>query len=150
VRIAVLHGPNLRLLGRREPEVYGTTTLEEVNALVAEAATALGTDVEFFQSNHEGELLDFIDEAARRVDGFLVNPGALTHTSVALRDAFLGVSLPFVEVHLSNTAARESFRRRSYLSDVAVGVVYGFGVRSYLVGLRGLVDCLREGRTDEH
>lgn len=150
MRIAVLHGPNLRLLGRREPEVYGTTTLEEVNALVAEAATALGTDVEFFQSNHEGELLDFIDEAARRVDGFLVNPGALTHTSVALRDAFLGVSLPFVEVHLSNTAARESFRRRSYLSDVAVGVVYGFGVRSYLVGLRGLVDCLREGRTDEH
>jgi 3-dehydroquinate dehydratase-2 len=150
VRIAVLHGPNLRLLGRREPEVYGTDTLEDVNARVASEAAALGAEVEFFQSNHEGELLDFIDEASRRVDGFLVNPGAFTHTSVALRDAFLGVSLPFVEVHLSNTAARERFRRHSYLSDVAAGVVFGFGVRSYLLGLRGLVDRLRDGRADEH
>jgi 3-dehydroquinate dehydratase-2 len=150
VRIAVLHGPNLRLLGRREPEVYGTDTLESVNARVTAEAASLGAEVEFFQSNHEGDLLDFIEEASGRVDGFLVNPGALTHTSVALRDAFLGVSLPFVEVHLSNTAARERFRRRSYLSDVAAGVVYGFGVRSYLLGLRGLVDRLREGRADEH
>jgi 3-dehydroquinate dehydratase-2 len=150
VRIAVLHGPNLRLLGRREPEVYGTDTLESVNARVTAEAASLGAEVEFFQSNHEGDLLDFIEEASGRVDGFLVNPGALTHTSVALRDAFLGVSLPFVEVHLSNTAVRERFRRRSYLSDVAAGVVYGFGVRSYLLGLRGLVDRLREGRADEH
>jgi 3-dehydroquinate dehydratase-2 len=150
VRIAVLHGPNLRLLGRREPEVYGTDTLEDVNARVATEAAALGAEVEFFQSNHEGELLDFIDDASRRVDGFLINPGAFTHTSVALRDAFLGVSVPFVEVHLSNTAARERFRRHSYLSDIAAGVVFGFGVRSYLLGLRGLVDRLREGRADEH
>ena len=152
MRIAVLHGPNLRLLGRREPDVYGSDTLEDVNARVAAEAAALGAEVEveFFQSNHEGELLDFVEEASRRVDGFLINPGAFTHTSVALRDAFLGVSVPFVEVHLSNTAARERFRRHSYLSDVAAGVVYGFGVRSYLLGLRGLVDRLREGRADEH
>jgi 3-dehydroquinate dehydratase-2 len=150
VRIAVVHGPNLRLLGRREPEVYGTDTLEDVNARVAAEAEALGAEVEFFQSNHEGGLLDFIDEASGRVDGFLVNPGAFTHTSVALRDALLGVSVPFVEVHLSNIAARERFRRHSYLSDVAAGVVFGFGVRSYLLGLRGLVDRLREGRADEH
>jgi 3-dehydroquinate dehydratase-2 len=139
VRIAVLHGPNLRLLGRREPEVYGTDTLEDVNALLAEEAEAQGCEVEFFQSNHEGHLLDFIEEASGRVDGFLVNPGAFTHTSVALRDAFLGVAKPFVEVHLSNTAAREPFRRRSYLSEVAAGVVFGFGVQSYVLGLRGLV-----------
>jgi len=139
VRIAVVHGPNLRLLGRREPEVYGPDTLADVNAAIEAEARALGAEVEFFQSNHEGALLDFLDEASARVDGFLVNPGALTHTSVALRDALLGVSRPFVEVHLSNTAGREPFRRHSYLSDVAAGVVFGFGVQSYLLGLRGLV-----------
>ena len=144
MRIAVLHGPNLRLLGRREPDVYGTDTLDDVNARLSEEAASLGVEVEFFQSNHEGALLDFIDEASGRVDGFVVNPGALTHTSVALRDAFLGVSRPFVEVHLSNTAARERFRRHSYLSDVAAGVVFGFGADSYLLGLRGLVDRLRD------
>jgi 3-dehydroquinate dehydratase-2 len=138
VNVAVVHGPNLRLLGRREPEVYGTSTLADVNALLAEEAAPLGLQLEFFQSNHEGEILDFIEAASARVDGFLVNPGALTHTSVALRDALTGVARPFVEVHLSNTAARESFRRHSYLSDVAVGVVFGFGVQSYVLGLRGL------------
>jgi 3-dehydroquinate dehydratase II len=146
VRIAVLHGPNLRLLGRREPEVYGTETLDDVNARLAAEAESLGVEVEFFQSNHEGELLDFVDEASTRVDGFLVNPGAFTHTSVALRDAFLGVALPFVEVHLSNTQARERFRRGSYLSDVAAGVVFGFGVSSYLLGLQGLVARLQQAR----
>jgi len=139
MRIAVVHGPNLRLLGRREPAVYGTDTLEDVDRAVEALAAQLGTEVEFFQSNHEGAILDFVEEAAGRVDGFVVNPGALTHTSVALRDALLGVELPFVEVHLSNTAAREPFRRHSYLADVAVGAVYGFGVHSYLLGLRGLV-----------
>lgn len=139
MRIAVVHGPNLRLLGRREPEVYGTATLADVEDAVRAEAAALGAEVEFFQSNHEGEILDFLEEAASRVDGFVVNPGALTHTSVALRDALTGVGKPFVEVHLSNTQAREPFRRHSYLSDVAAGVVYGFGVHSYLLGLRGLV-----------
>ena len=139
MRIAVVHGPNLRLLGRREPAVYGTATLDDVNSSLDRLARELDVELEVFQSNHEGQLIDFIEEASARVDGFVVNPGGLTHTSVALRDAFLGVSLPFVEVHLSNPSAREPFRHRSFLSDVAVGTVYGFGVQSYLLGLRGLV-----------
>jgi len=139
MKIALVHGPNLRLLGRREPEVYGTDTLADVNARVSELAGELGVEIEVFQSNHEGELVDFIDEASSRVDGFLINPGAYTHTSIALRDALVGVERPFVEVHLSNTQGREGFRRHSYLSGVAAGVVYGFGLQSYLLGLRGLV-----------
>lgn len=148
MNVAVVHGPNLRLLGRREPEVYGTDTLADVNARLAAEASALGVQLEFFQSNHEGELLDYLEDAAPRVEGFLVNPGAYTHTSVALRDALVGVSRPFVEVHLSNTAAREPFRRHSYLSDVAAGVVFGFGVESYVLGLRGLVSRIsKQNRT---
>jgi 3-dehydroquinate dehydratase-2 len=143
VKIAVIHGPNLRLLGRREPEVYGTETLDDVNGMLAEAADELDVELETFQSNHEGELLDFIEDAASRVDGFLINPGAYTHTSIALRDALTGVERPFVECHLSNTAGRERFRRHSYLAPVAAGVVLGFGVQSYLLGLRGLVTRLR-------
>ncbi len=139
MKIGVVHGPNLRLLGRREPEVYGTETLDDVNRLLGEVADELGVELETFQSNHEGELLDFIEDAASRVEGFLINPGAYTHTSIALRDALTGVELPFVEVHLSNTAGREDFRRHSYLAPVAAGVVLGFGVQSYLLGLRGLV-----------
>ena len=144
MKIAVIHGPNLRLLGRREPEVYGTATLDHVNAALEELAAELGAELEAFQSNHEGEILDYVEEASARVAGFLVNPGAFTHTSVALRDALTGVGLPFVEVHLSNTAAREPFRRQSFLSDVAAGVVYGFGVDSYLLGLRGIVSRIRD------
>ncbi len=139
MKIGVIHGPNLRLLGKREPEVYGTQTLDDVNRMLAVSAEELGVTLETFQSNHEGELLDFIERAAAGVEGFLINPGAFTHTSIALRDALVGVERPFVEVHLSNTAGRERFRRRSYLSGVAAGVVYGFGVQSYLLGLRGLV-----------
>jgi len=140
----VIHGPNLRLLGRREPEVYGTATLSDVNTALIELAERLDVELETFQSNHEGEILDHVEDAAGRVDGFVINPGALTHTSVALRDALAGVDRPFVEVHLSNTAAREPFRHHSYLSGVAAGVVYGFGVESYLLGLRGLVARLRD------
>jgi 3-dehydroquinate dehydratase-2 len=139
VRLAVIHGPNLRLLGRREPDVYGTDTLEDIQASLRSEAEGLGVELEFFQSNHEGAILDFIEDASPRVGGFVVNPGALTHTSVALRDALAGIDRPFVEVHLSNTAAREPFRRNSYLSDIAEGVVFGFGAQSYLLGLRGLV-----------
>lgn len=138
MKVAVVHGPNLRLLGRREPEVYGTDTLDDVDAKLTALAAELGLQIETFQSNHEGEILDFIEEASSRVDGFLINPGALTHTSIALRDGLVGVDRPFVEVHLSNTAAREPFRRDSYLSGVSSGVVFGFGVQSYLLGLRGL------------
>lgn len=144
MRIAVIHGPNLRLLGRREPEVYGSDTLDDVNDALAALAAELEVELETCQSNHEGELLDFVEDAADRVEGFLINPGAFTHTSVALRDALTGVDRPFVEVHLSNTAGREQFRRRSFLSDVAAGVVFGFGVQSYLLGLRGLVSRIRD------
>lgn len=143
MRIAVVHGPNLHLLGRREPEVYGTDTLADVNARIEALAAELGVEVEAFQSNHEGGLIDHLTDVSQRVDGVLVNPGAFTHTSIALRDCLAGLQLPFVEVHLSNTAAREPFRRHSYLSDVASGVVYGFGVDSYLLGLRGLVSRLQ-------
>lgn len=143
MRLAILNGPNLRLLGKREPEVYGTETLADINASVQALAAELGVEVEFHQSNHEGELLDVLEDAAGRVDGFLVNGGALTHTSIALRDGLVGVGLPFVEVHLSNTASRERFRRHSFLAPVAAGVVYGFGRDSYLLGLRGLVAHLK-------
>ena len=144
MRVAIVHGPNLRLLGRREPEVYGHTTLEEIEHGLHELGRELSVEVESFQSNSEGALIDFVESAAARVDGFVVNGGALTHTSIALRDCLVGVGLPFVEVHLSNTAARERFRRRSYLSSVASGVVYGFGPQSYLLGLRGLVALFEE------
>jgi 3-dehydroquinate dehydratase-2 len=143
MRIGIIHGPNLRLLGRREPEVYGSETLDDVNTKLTSLGAELGVEVETFQSNHEGELLDHVEEAAARVDGFVINPGAYTHTSIALRDALVGVETPFVEVHLSNTAGRERFRRHSYLSPVASGVVYGFGVEGYLLGLQGLVARLR-------
>jgi 3-dehydroquinate dehydratase II len=142
MRVGIIHGPNLRLLGRREPDVYGASTLQDVDDALLALAAELGVELEFSQSNHEGEILDYIEEASARVTGFVVNAGALTHTSIALRDALVGVALPFVEVHLSNTAAREDFRGYSHLAPVAAGVVYGFGVRSYLLGLRGLVENL--------
>jgi 3-dehydroquinate dehydratase-2 len=138
-RVQVLHGPNLNLLGSREPEVYGRTTLAEIDAALAEAARAAGCELRCFQSNHEGELIDRVQQAREWAHGLLINPGGLTHTSVALRDALLAVGLPVVEVHLSNVFAREPFRRHSYVSDVAVGVVTGFGAESYRLGLEGLL-----------
>ncbi len=139
MKIAVLHGPNLNLLGTREPAVYGTARLEDVDARLTEVAEALGVEIEFFQSNHEGALIDRIQERADAVAGFLINAGGYTHTSVALRDALVGVNRPFVEVHISNIHRRESFRRESLLAPVAVGSVSGFGTESYALGLRGLV-----------
>lgn len=136
--IAVVHGPNLRLLGRREPHVYGTDTLAQINAALESLARELGVELEIFQSNHEGEILDFLEEVSSRARGILINPAGLTHTSVALRDAVLGLGLPTVEVHLSNPAAREAFRHRSFLAPVALGTVAGFGKNSYLLGLRAL------------
>jgi 3-dehydroquinate dehydratase II len=143
VRIGVVHGPNLNLLGQREPELYGRATLAELDAALEELAGELGCEVHSFQSNSEGALVDHVQEHAATVAGFLVNAGAYTHTSVALRDALVGVARPFVEVHLSNVFAREAFRHHSYLSDRAVGLVAGFGVESYLLGLRALVAHLR-------
>jgi 3-dehydroquinate dehydratase II len=139
VRIAVISGPNLNLLGRREPDIYGRETLDQIEARLQGVAKEIGTDLDTFQSNAEGELIDYIQSAGERVDAFLVNAGGLTHTSVSLRDALVGVGRPFVEVHLSNPAAREPFRHVSLLTDRALGVVVGFGAESYVLGLRGLV-----------
>ena len=143
MRICVVNGPNLRLLGRREPHVYGSDTMEEINAELEAEARTLGVSLEFFQSNHEGEILDYLEEVRDRAQGILINPAGLTHTSVSLRDALAGVGLPTVEVHLSNPAAREEFRQRSFVAPVAVGTVAGFGKKSYLFGLRGLVAHLQ-------
>jgi 3-dehydroquinate dehydratase-2 len=139
VRIGVVSGPNLNLLGRREPAVYGTATLREIEDRLRSLADELGVELETFQSNAEGALIDYIQESAGRVDAFVVNAGGLTHTSVSLRDALAGVARPYVEVHLSNPTAREPFRHVSLLADHALGAVVGFGAESYLLGLRGLV-----------
>ena len=144
MRIAVIHGPNLRLLGDREPEVYGTATLRDIDESLHELARELGVELESFQSNHEGEILDHLEAVAGRVDGILINPAGLTHTSVSLRDGLAGVGLPCVEVHLSNPAAREEFRKTSFVAPVSVATVAGFGKNSYLFGLRGLVNHIGE------
>jgi 3-dehydroquinate dehydratase-2 len=143
--IAVLNGPNLNLLGQREPEVYGQTTLDEIEKMVRDAALSHGADIEWFQSNHEGQLVDAVQGLRSRVDGALVNAAALTHTSLALRDAMLAVRVPFVELHLSNIFAREPERRHSVIADLAIGLVAGFGAQSYLLALQALVGRLRAG-----
>jgi 3-dehydroquinate dehydratase-2 len=142
VHIAVLNGPNLNLLGEREPDVYGRATLQEIEASTRERARALGVECSWTQSNHEGELVEAIQQLRGRADGAIINAAAFTHTSLALRDAVLAVKVPFVEVHLSNIFAREPERRRSLLADVAVGVVTGFGADSYRLGLEGVVHYL--------
>jgi len=138
-RILVLHGPNLNLLGSREPEIYGHTTLAEIDASLSEFAAKRGAEVECFQSNHEGALVDRIHAAAGGVAGILINPAGLTHTSVSLRDALAATGLPIVEVHLSNVHAREEFRQRSLISGIALGVISGLGPLGYRLGLEGLL-----------
>jgi 3-dehydroquinate dehydratase-2 len=136
--ILVLHGPNLNLLGTREPHVYGNKTLEEINLRIIEKGKELGLNIEVFQSNHEGVLIDKIQDARNRVRGIVFNPGGYTHTSVALRDAIASIDIPVVEVHLTNTQAREGFRHESLISPVCVGTVAGFGWFSYVLGLQAL------------
>jgi 3-dehydroquinate dehydratase-2 len=143
VRVAVIHGPNLNMLGQREPTIYGTATLGEIDSMLQQEGSVLDVDVVCFQSNVEGTLIDYVQRVATEVDGFVVNAGGYTHTSVALLDALVGCGRPFVEVHLSNVAAREGFRHHSLLSAKAAGVVTGFGAASYSLGLRGLVSGLR-------
>ena len=143
MRISVLNGPNLNLLGQREPEVYGRTTLSEIEAMVREAARGLGADIDWFQTNHEGALVDAVQALKGRADGALINAAALTHSSMALRDALLAVQVPFVELHLSNIFAREPARRHSMIADLALGMVTGFGPQSYLLALQALVGRLR-------
>lgn len=141
MRVLCLQGPNLNLLGTREPELYGSATLTDVQAAMDRVAGELGIELEHFQSNHEGAIVDRIQEASAR--GCVINPGAYGHTSVAIRDAFAGTGLPFVEIHVSNVYAREPFRHTSMLADLAVGLVVGMGPFGYELALRGLVDHLR-------
>ena len=144
LRIGVLHGPNLNSLGTREPEIYGSTTLDEINSLIRDSAKSRGVGITAFQSNQEGDLVDWVQAEAAAVSGWVVNAAGFTHSSVALRDALVASGRPFVEVHISNVYSREEFRHRSVLADVAVGVVTGFGPQSYLLGLHGLIGHLAE------
>ena len=140
--ILVLNGPNLNLLGTRQPDVYGRTTLADVEAMCADKAKALGIDIDFRQSNHEGTLVDWIHEAKGKYDAILINAGAYTHTSIALHDAIASVELPVAEVHISNIHKREEFRHLSYISKVSVGMICGFGTYGYLMGIDALVNHL--------
>ncbi|MBT9312297.1 type II 3-dehydroquinate dehydratase [Leptothoe kymatousa TAU-MAC 1615] len=146
--LLVLHGPNLNMLGKREPEIYGRNTLEDVNQALLLLAQELGVKLSCYQSNHEGDLVDAIQDAVDQHQGIVINPGAYTHTSVAIRDAISAVSIPTVEVHLSNIHQREPFRHHSYIAPVAVGQICGFGVNSYYLGLRALVHYLQNVPSD--
>ncbi len=144
MKLLLINGPNLNLLGTREPAQYGHTTLPEVEAMLREEALRLGAELAVFQSNHEGALVDRIHAARTEgVAGIVINPGAYTHTSVAIRDAFVGTAIPFAEIHISNVHAREPFRHHSYLSEIAAGIVIGMGVEGYRLALQGLVKKLQ-------
>jgi 3-dehydroquinate dehydratase-2 len=145
MRVAVLNGPNLNLLGTREPELYGRQTLADIEASVRDEAARLDVEIEWFQTNHEGDLVEAVQGLTGRVDGVVINPAAYGHSSLALRDAFLAVRIPFVEVHLSNIFAREPVRRHSVLADLALAVIAGLGGAGYPVALATLVDRLRAG-----
>jgi 3-dehydroquinate dehydratase-2 len=149
-RFLLINGPNLNLLGKREPELYGRVSLSEIEARLQKLAAQLGHQLDAMQSNHEGALIDAIHRAGGQgVDFILINPGGLTHSSVSLRDALLGVGIPFIEVHLSNVAAREPFRRRSFFADIAVGSVVGLGAQGYELALRGAAAHLAVGRDEK-
>jgi 3-dehydroquinate dehydratase-2 len=144
-RLLLLNGPNLNLLGRREPHLYGATTLADIESEVSAAAQAAGHQIESFQTNSEADLVERIQQSAGIIDFILLNPGALTHTSVAMRDALLAVGIPFIEIHLSNVHAREEFRRHSYVSDIAVGVITGLGALGYQLALQAACARLARG-----
>ena len=148
MKILIIHGPNLNMLGKREPDIYGATTIEEINAALTNKAKGLGAEVTFFQSNSEGEIVSNIQDAMSKFEGVVINPGAYTHTSVAIRDAILSSGLPVVEVHISNIHKREDFRQKSFVSGVALGVISGFGVNSYMLGLSGLIDYLKDNENN--
>ncbi|MCH9016027.1 MAG: type II 3-dehydroquinate dehydratase [Gemmatimonadetes bacterium] len=142
MRLFVVNGPNLNLLGTREPQIYGSQSLDDIQRMVDDRAKELGVELEWRQSNHEGGVVDSIQESAS-ADGLILNAAALTHGSLSVRDALLAVDVPFVEVHLSNIFAREPERRKSVMADIAIGVIAGFGAKSYVLGLESLVDYLR-------
>lgn len=147
MKILILHGPNLNLLGTREPEVYGSMTLDNINDKLSDLGRELGAEIQCIQSNHEGVLIDALHEARTSMDGVVFNPGGYTHTSIALRDAISAIQIPVIEVHLSNVYAREEFRHVSMISAVCKGKIVGLGWRSYTLGLRALVDLLKETQT---
>lgn len=148
MKILIIHGPNLNMLGKREPEIYGGDTLQEINRLIRDEAKKLGVKTEIFQSNSEGEIVGRVQEAMIKFDGLLINPGAYTHTSIAIRDAILSAGLPVAEAHISNIYKREDFRQKSFISGVALGVISGFGKDSYVLGLRGLVNYLNSRKSE--
>ena len=145
MNILIINGPNLNFLGKREPDIYGNHTLEDINEMLGKEAAALSKELklEFHQSNSEGEIVSKIQDAFGNYDGIIINPAAYTHTSVAIRDALLSTGIPTVEVHISNIFKREEFRHKSYVSGVSVGVVSGFGINSYVMGLRGIYESLK-------
>ena len=145
MNILIIHGPNLNLLGKREPEIYGKATLEDINQSVSVLAKELGVSASFFQSNHEGELVQKVQDAMGRFEAIVINPGAYTHTSIALRDAISATGVPVVETHISNIHRREEFRKQSFVSGVAVGQIMGFGTDSYLLAFRAAVNYVRNG-----
>jgi len=143
-KVAVIHGPNLNMLGLREPEIYGSTSLEMLNEDLRKKADKLGLEIEIMQSNHEGEIVDFLHDNYKELAGIIINPAGLTHTSVVLRDALASVRLPAVEVHISNIHRREDFRKKSYTAEAAVGQITGLGIKGYLLALDALFDLLRK------
>ena len=143
MNLLLINGPNLNLVGKREPSIYGSQTLEDIQDDLLNLGRELGAKLRFFQSNSEGEMIDCIQKSVGSIDGILINAGAYTHTSIALRDALLGVAIPYVELHLSNIYSREEFRHKSFLSDNALGMVCGFGPTSYQLALQGIVSYLK-------
>jgi len=147
MKILIIHGPNLNLLGKREPDQYGVLTLDQINKMILERAQKETVEVKIFQANSEGEIISEIHRAIGVFDGLVINPAAYTHTSIALRDALLAVELPTVEVHLSNIYQREEFRKQSMISDVAIGVISGFREQSYILGLEALIYYLKQSKS---
>jgi 3-dehydroquinate dehydratase-2 len=144
LKVLVIHGPNLNMLGKREPEIYGRTTLDEINSNLEKIGASLGIVVETFQSNHEGAIVDKIQEAAATQHGIIINPAAFTHTSIAIRDALLSLDIPIIEIHISNIYKREPFRHKSLISDVADAQITGLGIKGYSIALKALAEMLRD------
>ena len=142
MNILLINGPNLNLLGTREPEIYGNKTLSDIEKDLNIAAESKGILLECFQSNHEGEIVDKIHDSAKSIQGILINAGAFTHTSISIRDALIGSKIPFVELHISNIFSREEFRKESFLTDKAIGIISGFGITSYFLALDGIIEFL--------